>query len=62
MKGSPFISEAIVFGDGRRYVTALFELDYTTVSEWARTYKVPYTSYTNLVTQPGSHQAHRSRG
>ena len=52
MKGSPFVSEAIVFGDGRRYVTALFELDYTTVSEWARTYKVPYTSYTNLVTQP----------
>lgn len=52
MKGSPYISEAVVFGDGRRYITSLFELDYTTVSEWARTYKVPYTSYTNLVTQP----------
>lgn len=52
LKGSPFISEAIVFGDGRRYVTALLELDYTTVSEWARTYKVAYTSYTNLVTRP----------
>ena len=52
MKGSPFISEAVVFGDGRRYVTALLELDYTTVSEWARTYKVRYTSYTNLVTRP----------
>ena len=52
MKGSPYISEAVVFGDGRRYVTALLELDYTTVSEWARTYKVPYTSYTNLVTRP----------
>jgi long-chain acyl-CoA synthetase len=52
MKGSPYISEAVVFGDGRRYITSLFELDYTTVSEWARTYKVTYTSYTNLVTQP----------
>jgi long-chain acyl-CoA synthetase len=52
IKGSPFISEAIVFGDGRRFVSALLELDYTTVSEWARTYKVPYTSYTNLVTRP----------
>jgi long-chain acyl-CoA synthetase len=52
MKGSPYISEAVVFGDGRRYVTALFELDYTTVSEWARTYKIPYTSYTSLVTRP----------
>ena len=49
MKGSSFISEAIVVGDGRRYITALFELDYTTVSEWARAYKVPYTSYTSLV-------------
>lgn len=52
VKGSPFISEAIVFGDGRRFVSALLELDYTMVSEWARIYKVPYTSYTNLVTRP----------
>lgn len=52
IKGSPFISEAVVFGDGRRYITALLELDYTTVSEWARTYKLPYTSYTSLVTHP----------
>jgi long-chain acyl-CoA synthetase len=52
IKGSPFISEAVVFGEGRQYITALLELDYTTVSEWARTYKVPYTSYTNLVTRP----------
>jgi long-chain acyl-CoA synthetase len=52
MKGSPYISEAVVFGDGRRYITALLELDYTTVSEWARSFKVPYTSYTSLVTRP----------
>jgi long-chain acyl-CoA synthetase len=52
VKGSPFISEAIVFGDGRRFVSALLELDYTTVSEWARAHKVPYTSYTHLVTRP----------
>ncbi|MBM3599683.1 MAG: long-chain fatty acid--CoA ligase [Alphaproteobacteria bacterium] len=52
VRGSPFISEAVVFGDGRRYVTALLELDFTSVSEWARTYRIPYTSYTNLVTRP----------
>lgn len=52
IKGSPFISEAVAFGDGRRYITALLELDYTSVSEWARSYKIPYTSYTNLVTRP----------
>ena len=52
IKGSPYVSEAVVFGDGRRYITALLELDYTTVSEWARAYKIPYTSYTNLVSLP----------
>lgn len=52
IKGSPYISEAVVFGDGRSYVTALLELDYTTVSEWARALRVPYTSYTNLVGLP----------
>lgn len=51
-KGSPFISEAVVFGHGRRYVTALVELDYTTVSEWARNRGIPYTSYTSLVSRP----------
>lgn len=52
MKGSPFISEAVVFGDGWRYITALLELDYTSLSEWARGLKIPYTSYTSLVTRP----------
>lgn len=52
LKGSPYIAEAIAIGEGRRYVTALLMLDYTTVSEWARTNRVPYTSYTNLVTRP----------
>jgi len=52
LKGSPYIAEAIAIGEGRRYVTALLILDYTTVSEWARAHNVSYTSYTNLVTQP----------
>jgi long-chain acyl-CoA synthetase len=52
IRGSPYISETIVFGHGRKFVTALLELDYTTVSEWARTAQIPYTSYTNLVTRP----------
>jgi long-chain acyl-CoA synthetase len=52
VRGSPYISEAIVFGHGRRFVTALLELDYTTVSEWARAAQIPYTSYTNLVARP----------
>lgn len=52
VKGSPYISEAIVFGDGRRFITALLELDRTTVSEYARTFRLPHTSYESLVTHP----------
>ena len=52
LKGSPYVSEAVAIGAGRRYVTALLMLDYTTVSEWARARKLPYTSYANLVTRP----------
>lgn len=50
LKGSPFVSEAVVIGDGRRYLTALLELDFDTVSEWARQHEHTYTSYSNLVT------------
>lgn len=52
LKGSPYVSEGIAIGEGRRYVTALLMLDYTTVSEWAQSHNISYTSYTNLVTRP----------
>ena len=52
IRGSPYISEAVAFGDGRRYITALLELDHTTVSEYARNRNIQHTSYTNLVTHP----------
>ncbi len=50
MRASPYVSEAAVFGEGRKYLVALFELDWDTVAEWARTHGVPYTGYTSLVT------------
>jgi len=48
LKSSPYISEAALIGDGRRFVTALVEIDFATVSEWARQNKVLYTSFTSL--------------
>lgn len=50
LKGSPYISEASVIGEGRKYLTALIELDIGTVSEWARAHGVLYTSYRSLAT------------
>ena len=49
LKTSPYISEAIVFGDNRKYVTALIEIDFDTLSHWARTNAVPYTGFKSLV-------------
>ncbi|MEZ5788428.1 MAG: AMP-binding protein [Xanthobacteraceae bacterium] len=48
MRASPFVAEAVVIGHGRRYLTALIEIDYDTVADWARSRNVPYTGFTSL--------------
>ena len=52
LRASPYISEAAVFGDGRKYLVALVEIDYETVAEWARAHGVLYTGYTSLAHHP----------
>lgn len=52
LKSSPYINEVTVIGDGRRYLTALIEMDFGTVSEWARSNNVLYTSYASLAKHP----------
>ena len=37
LRASPYVAEAMVVGHGRKYVTALIEIDYDAVSDWART-------------------------
>jgi long-chain acyl-CoA synthetase len=48
LRASPYIAEAIVFGHARKYVTALIEIDYDTVADWARSRDVPYSGFTSL--------------
>ena len=48
LKSSPYISEAALIGDGRKFVSALIEIDFGTVSEWARRNGVIYTGFTSL--------------
>src|SRR5499427_9516198 len=48
LRTSPFISEAVVFGHGRKYLTALIEIDPETVADWARSHDVPYSGFTSL--------------
>jgi long-chain acyl-CoA synthetase len=50
LRASPYIGEAIVFGHGRKYLTALIEIDVDTVSDWARNNDVSYTGFASLAT------------
>ena len=48
LRACPYIAEAIVFGHGRKYLTALIEIDIDTVADWARTHDVSYTGFKSL--------------
>lgn len=52
LKVSPYIREAIVIGDGRKYLTALIGLELDTVGDWATRRKIAYTTYKDLGEQP----------
>jgi len=52
LRASPYISEAAVFGEGRKYLVALLEADGETVAEWARERGVVHTGYASLVAHP----------
>jgi long-chain acyl-CoA synthetase len=48
LRASPYVAEAVVIGHGRKYLTALIEIDADTVADWARSHDVAYTGYTSL--------------
>jgi long-chain acyl-CoA synthetase len=52
LRASPYISEAAVFGHGRKYLSALIEIDFDTVADWARTANLAYTGFTSLAENP----------
>jgi long-chain acyl-CoA synthetase len=48
LRSSPYIAEAVVFGHARKYLTALIEIDFDTVADWARSHDIAYTGFTSL--------------
>ena len=48
IKTSPFIKEAIVIGDDRKFLSALIGLEYDIVSNWALRKNIAHTTYRNL--------------
>jgi long-chain acyl-CoA synthetase len=52
LKFSPFIREAVAFGSGQAFVTAMIAIDMTTVGTWAERRSLPYTSFADLAQKP----------
>ena len=52
LKVSPYVREAIVIGDRRKYLTALIGIEADTVGNWATRKAVAYTTYRDLSARP----------
>ena len=52
LKFSPYIGEAVVFGDARPFVAAMLAIDASTVGKWAERNSLAYTSFQDLCARP----------
>ena len=52
LKFSPFIREAVAFGDQRPFVVAMIAIDMQTVGTWAEKQGLAYTSFMDLSRKP----------
>ena len=52
LKFSPYINDAIVIGDRRKFVSALIVIDEENVVKYAQDHKIPFTTYASLTQAP----------
>jgi long-chain acyl-CoA synthetase len=52
IKVSPYVREAIVIGDKRKYCVALVGIEYDTMAGWATRQRLSFTTYQDLSEQP----------
>jgi long-chain acyl-CoA synthetase len=52
LRAIPYVAEAMVIGHARKYLTALIEIDFDVVGDWARGEGVTYTGFTSLAQHP----------
>ncbi|MCK9515707.1 MAG: AMP-binding protein [Ottowia sp.] len=52
MKASPYIKECMVVAEGRRFVSALVQIDFETVGKWAEAQRIAFTHFRSLVETP----------
>jgi long-chain acyl-CoA synthetase len=52
LKFSPYITDAVVIGDARAYLTALIMIDHENVEEFAQARAIPFSNYMSLCRRP----------
>ena len=52
LKFSPYISDAVIIGDQRRYLTCLIMIDRENVEHYAQMHAIPFTDYRSLCARP----------
>ena len=52
IKSSPYIKDALVVGDKRKFLSCLIAIEFDTVSNWALRKKIPFTTYRDLTEKP----------
>jgi len=52
VKDSPYIKECIVVADRRKFVAALIQIDFETVSKWAEAHGIAFTHFRSLAENP----------
>jgi long-chain acyl-CoA synthetase len=48
LKFSPYISDAVVIGDKRKFLSCLIMIDHETVAQFAQDHNVPFTNFASL--------------
>ena len=56
LKFSPYISEAVSFGDRRPFICAMVAIDFSTVGSWAEKRALPFTNYMDLSQKPETYE------
>ena len=52
LKFSPYISEAVVLGDKRSFLSAILCIRFAIVSKWAEQQRMSFTTYSDLASRP----------
>lgn len=52
LKFSPFIREAVIYGEGMPYLVGILNIDYENVSKWAERQQISFSDYADLSQKP----------